>query len=516
MKKYVLILLLMFLSVFAITAVADNKYIDTDAEKPGGMDKMIFIATAAQDRVLRIGLVDCIAYALKNNSAIRIERIEPKLREDDVKIARSAFEPTLSADYTLYDNTRESAFTIYPDIAKDRATNFDIGISGKIITGTEYNIQFLTERYKGNLIPQRMSPYYTAKPEIIITQPLFKDFGILVNRADIIIVQNDFQASKESFKNTVMDVITKTKVSYYDYIYSLESYDLARLSLERARSLLEINKDRYEKGLISSVDLLETESALAQREKELLSAESILKKSEDKLKLITNLVDDPEVWNARLEVIDQPEFNVQSTNLVESLKNAFKFKPDYQAAKIDLENRDIKIKIAKNDLLPTVDLVGSFGLNGLGDDYGDSIKNIDWDYKDWSVGVTLGVPWGGGDRARYDQRKQELVQALIAFKQLEQNIILDVRDKVREVDIQYRQVQASRMFYEKETQNYEAQKERYAVGEVSTHDMLDYQDQLAQAERGYVKSLIDYNIAVITLEQSEGLTLAKNDIKIEE
>ena len=516
MNKFLLIILLQIFFVSSLAMASDNDSSGSDAEELKGIDKNIFIATAGEDRVLRIGLVDCIAYALKNNSAIMIERIEPKLSQDDVKIARSAFEPALNVNYTLADSTRESAFTIYPDIARGRSGNLTVGVAGKLVTGTEYNIEFLGERYKGNSTPQRMSPFYTAGPRITITQPLFRDFGIAVNRADIMIAQNDFLISNEKFKKVVIDIITRTKASYFGYSFFLKNYDIAQLSLQRAKKLLEINQARYRKGLVSSVDLLETESTAALREKEVISSFAVLKQAEDRLKLITNLVNDPEVWNARLELIDRPQFNVQSTDLAESLRIAFRRRPDYHAARTDLRNRDIRIEVADNALLPTVDLIGSFGLNGLGDDYGDSLNNIDWDYQDWTVGVSFNLPWGGGDRARDNQRKQELVQALIAFKQLEQEIILDVRDKVREVDIQYRQVLASNLFYEKETQNYQAQKERYAAGEVSTHDMLDYQDQLSLAERDYVKSLIDYNIALITLEQSEGVTLVKNNIKLAE
>ena len=129
--------------IFAVGILA---YGLSDISAPGeevdgevrGIDKTIYIATAAQDRILRIGLVDCITYVLKNNSAIRIERIEPRLREDDEKIARSAFEPALNINYTLTDNTRESAFTVYPDIARSRSGDLTVGVAGKLVTGTEY------------------------------------------------------------------------------------------------------------------------------------------------------------------------------------------------------------------------------------------------------------------------------------------------------------------------------------------------------------------------------------------
>jgi len=514
MIKKALIIIIIFVFLNAQVGFAMGRTPEQSPE--GSFNKEDFIESAKTDRVLRIGLVDCITYALKNNSEIKIKRIEPKLKEDDVRIAKADFEPTLDADYTLHDNAMKSTSTAYPVIFESRDIDFNVGVSGKLITGTEYDIDFLNKRYRSNLTTQRMDQYYTTEPKITLTQPLFRDFGILINRADIIIAKNNKEQSEESFKDTVMDTISETKIDYYNYLYYLEDYSIARLSLERAQDLLKINKTRYAKGLVSSVDLLETETAVAQREKALIAAESNLKKAEDELKLITNLVDDPELWNTRIELIDKPEFKIQEVNLVKSLQNAFEYRPDYISKKIDLKNRNIKIKVAKNALLPTVDLTGSFGLNGLGKDYGEGIDKIDKDYKDWSVGVKFSIPWGMGDRAKYDQRKLEKAQALIAFKRLEQNIILEVRDKVREVDIQYRQVQAATIAKEKETQNYQAQRERYAAGQISTHDMLDYQDRLAQAELDYIKALIDYNVAIINLDKSEGLTLVKNDIRLEE
>jgi outer membrane protein TolC len=46
--------------------------------------------------------------------------------------------------------------------------------------------------------------------------------------------------------------------------------------------------------------------------------------------------------------------------------------------------------------------------------------------------------------------------------------------------------------------------------------MLDYQDKLSQAELDYLRALLDYALALIALDKSQGLTLTKNNIQIEE
>lgn len=514
-KIFIVIILINLILFFFVltTGQADT----AKEERAGQIEKTMFIASANQDKVLKIGLVDCILYALKNNTDILIKHIEPKLREDDVKKAKADFEPVLDIDYSLADKSVVSSSALESsNVSKTRDINASAGASGKVITGTEYNVEFLTERYSSNSSYRSINPSYSAEPKITIIQPLFRGAGIIVNKADIIIAQNNKLESEKNFTFTVMDIITKAMSAYYTYIFALENYNIDKLSWERAADLSEINKIRYSKGIISSVDLLETEAAAAQRQKNLLAAESAIKRAEDDLKFVTNLIDDPEVWNAKIELLDKPQFKKEDVDLFESLKGAFEYRPDYQAEIIDLKSRDIKIRVAKNALFPALDLTGSFGLNGLSDDYKNAVKKIDSDYKDWGVGVKFSLPWGGFERADYDQKKLEKAQALISLKRLEQKIILEVRDKVRETKIQHRQVEVSEISHDKEVQNYQAQKERYAAGRVSTHDMLDYQDKLSQAELDYIHALVNYNIALIDLDKAVGLTLVKNGIKLEE
>jgi outer membrane protein TolC len=246
------------------------------------LEPEINFASSGQARVLKIGIVDCIAYALKSNSDIQIKRIEPRIKEDEVRIAKADFEPELTAGYSLRDNTKESGSALSgATVSKSSDVDVTAGASGKFVTGTEYDIEFIHEKIKSNSSYQSLNPSYTVEPKLTITQPLFKDAGIFVNKADIVINRNNKTIAEEDFKNTVADIISQTQIAYYNCIYQLENYSIAALSLKRSRDLLEINNARYKKGLISQVDLLETETASLQKEKLLISREADLKKAAD-------------------------------------------------------------------------------------------------------------------------------------------------------------------------------------------------------------------------------------------
>ncbi len=492
-------------------------YAEEHAEEMPSFKKEDFVNSAQNKKPLQISLYDCITYALKNNSEIKVNKIEPQLKEEDIRSAKAVFEPYLGVNFNLTDTTKRSPnSTLFsPPVSKTRAENFDIGIGGKTTTGANYQLDFLSSKYKSNSSSQIINPYTSVEPNVSLTQPLLRNFGTFVNRAGIIIAKKNKKISEESLKTTVMDIIVQTKNAYNNYYFFIESYQIAQRSLSRAEELFKINKARYDKGLISSIDLLETETIVAQRNKVLISAESNLKKAEDDLKLITNLVDDPEVWNAPIELVDKPILSFRKVDLIESLTNAFVYRPDYQMKMSELSIKDISIKVAKNTLYPVLDIMGSFGLNGLGGNLQDALEIMDPDYKNWYVGANVRIPWGGAERAQYNQTKLDKAKTLIELKRLEQKIILEVRDKVRAVDIQFRQVKASEISKEKETKNYQAQMKRYAAGEISTHDMLDYQDSLAQSELDYVKGLIDYNTALIQLDFVQGLTLVRDNIVFE-
>lgn len=512
MKHYqglIYVALGVFLCLFSNAYAEQSQQIE---QREQAIREALYIASAAQPKVLKIGLVDCITYVLVDNSEVQIKKIDPEISEENIKIAEGAFEPTLTFSGSLQDSKTEPPSVLAG--SHSRTGKFDFGLSGKFTAGTEYDIDFLNTKYKDNSAYLSTNPYYQSEIAITITQPLFKDFGIPINRADILIANNNLQKSNQYLREELINVISKTKKAYYNYVLYREKFKTAQISLQRAENLLDIIQKRQEKGMASSLDLLEAKTTVAERKGVLLDIEKALKLAEDNLKFMTNLVNNPELWNAHIEPLDMPGFQKESIDLMESLKQAFEFRPDYEAAKIELKNQNIRIQVKENALLPTVDLVGSVGLNGLDETYDGALKA---DYKDWGMGVEISFPWGNKE-AEGDFRKAKLTkeQLLIAFERLQQRIILEVRDGVRGVDITQQQIETAKERVDTETTRYEAIEKRFREGLVSAHDILEYQEDLSSAETGYIQSLIDYSTAKIELEKIVGLTLVKSNIQLEE
>ena len=198
-------------------------------------DKELFIESAKETKILKIGLVDCIVFALKNNSEIKIKKIEPLIDDGNIKVAKAEFEPSLTLDGSMGETKKQSANStaFSPPISKTRTRELNVGLGGKFITGTEYDIDFINKKDISNATYRIINPYYESQAAITITQPLLEGFGITVNRADIIIASNNKVKSKENFKKEVIDVVSKTKELYYNYVLFLEQYKVAEVSLKK-------------------------------------------------------------------------------------------------------------------------------------------------------------------------------------------------------------------------------------------------------------------------------------------
>jgi len=59
---------------------------------------------------------------------------------------------------------------------------------------------------------------------------------VVINRADIVLAANNSIGSQESFRDKVMDIISRAKSAYYDYVFALEAQAIARSALSAPRN----------------------------------------------------------------------------------------------------------------------------------------------------------------------------------------------------------------------------------------------------------------------------------------
>jgi outer membrane protein TolC len=210
--------------------------------------------------------------------------------------------------------------------------------------------------------------------------------------------------------------------------------------------------------------------------------------------------------------------------------------PDLKMKKKTLETNELDLKVAKNQMLPGLDLEFSYwspGLSGteiifdpsnpFGPPIGteihppsDALKEaLGFKFNNWTVGLTLSLPLSiFTTKADYVRAKMEIEKGLLELKNLEKQVFLEVRNAVRDVETNFKRVQAYHVSRELAERRLEAEVKKLNVGLTTNYFVLQYQEELARERSLELNSLVSYNLAKARLEKSLGTSLEKRNIKI--
>jgi outer membrane protein TolC len=208
----------------------------------------------------------------------------------------------------------------------------------------------------------------------------------------------------------------------------------------------------------------------------------------------------------------KPEFS-------ETVAEAFKNRPEYLAAKMKIDREDVLIRYAVNQRWPQLDLIGSYGLNGLGDSPGDSwTDETNGDYHTWKVGASLTIPLMGGLKTRSELAiaQHHKRQAILELKSAETDILNRVDTALKEVVSAYEQVDYSTRAREVYQRLLGAEMVMLNAGRSNSRSVLDKEEDLNYAKEQEVDSFVYSKKAELALSMAQGLLLGRYGIDVSE
>jgi outer membrane protein TolC len=140
---------------------------------------------------------------------------------------------------------------------------------------------------------------------------------------------------------------------------------------------------------------------------------------------------------------------------------------------------------------------------------------VNFRYRNWGIGLTLTVPINSVfSRAQYAQAKVSMEQAELNLKNQEQQVFLEIRDAVRNVQTNYKRIQAYKIARELAEEKLEVEEKKLKVGLTTNYLVLQHQRDLANARSAELRAVIDYNLSLAVLDRALGMTLDKKNIKM--
>ena len=467
---------------------------------------------------IELTLAKAISLTLESNLNIRIQRIGPQIQDALVTRAKGHFDPVISLgpDADWSEAPSLTPFISGADVRTSNTQGLVLGLDDPIFTGGSYGLTFNSNRSESNSTRQEVNPAYRSDFAINITQPLLKGFGA-VNNASIAIARNNKDISHLQLKFQLIDILSQVQNIYWELVFARENLKVQKLASKQARDLLTVNQRRKEVGKATVSDVLQAQAAVASREADVIAGQDTISDVEDILKRITNLIQNEALWEVSITPVDLPPFETVNVDLGESIATALQSRPEYTQVKIDLENSNISIKVAKDQRLPRLDLEGSLAFNGLDGQLADALSQVGKiEHDSWRVGLFLRVPIG--DRTSKGELKRsqlEKEQSLLALQNLEQRIITEVRESVRQLETDRKRIEATKVAEDFARQTLAAENKKYEVGLSTSLDLLQFQAILANASRDSLRSTIDYRQSIVALYQVLGVTLVQLNIEFE-
>jgi outer membrane protein len=229
-----------------------------------------------------------------------------------------------------------------------------------------FAVQWNNSRNDTSNIFANFNPSFVSNVTGSMTQPLLRGFSTDPVRQQLQITQINRDISEVQLRATITSTVASVRSAYWDFVFATQALDVARNSLALAEKLVEDNRIRVEAGAMAPIDVVEAEAEAASRRQVLAQVEATAQTTELALKrLIVEGTEDP-LWRARILASDRPQFRPGPVNIQGAIVNALDRRTDLDQARRQLESSDVTLKYLRNERLPALDAVASYGLQGLG------------------------------------------------------------------------------------------------------------------------------------------------------
>lgn len=461
-----------------------------------------------------------IRLVMERNEAVLSQNLDYSISREKITNERAVYEPEFvnswqrSDDHAKYSNEDKTSI-LFASEKDERTADVSAMVEGKIPTGAKvkagYTLREYTDRAASDPTDQ-----FKSYLGVEITQPLLKGAGD-TSASGIAVAKADSKLTFQAMRQKRMEISMNALAGCWDLYAAMEKLSIRKASSQIAQTILDDNHVRFKLGKMSESEILEAEAGHAKRKSQESRAKQDVISAMNRVRTYVSLSDS----NVPL-TIDfsaylkseriKPEFS-------ETVAEAFKNRPEYLAAKMKIDREDVLIRYAENQRWPQLDLIGSYGLNGLGDSPGDSWSDeTNGDYHTWKVGASLTIPLMGGLKTRSELAiaQHHKRQAILELKSAETDIVNRVDTAMKEVLSAYEQVDFSTRAREVYQRLLGSEMVMLNAGRSNSRSVLDKEEDLNYAKEQEVESFVYSKKAELALSMAQGLLLGRYGIDVSE
>ena len=474
---------------------------------------------------LTLTLDDAIRLALANNTNIQLGHTQIENAEFALINSKSPFDPQFNSSFNAL-RALEPQYTQLggaPTLSSLSQTTL-LGVQQTVESGANYQVQFNANKFSSNSSYNIFNPSISTGLFLTFTQPLLKGAGFYINRAPIVIAQRGVKQSRDAFEEFVNDTILSVVSNYWNVVDQRENLKVTQESLDAAQKSYDHDKRSLELGALPPLDIYRSESTVATRKVAVIQAEYALKEAEDQFRQWIGADIDPNIRAYDLDLVDKadPSGALMTIDIPTALDKALNYRPEMDSARLQLENDDTSVRVAKNGRLPNLSIGGTFQTNGLGGAPTSGLaqamsQTFGADFPGYGFTATLSLP------VRNHAAEAAVGNAIAAKKhdlyferQLREQITLNVANAVHQLEQAKESVAAAKIALDLSEKTLQADQRKYDLGSETIFFVLEAQTELTAAQQTLLQAEVTYQDAVATVDHETGGLLDRFHVEIAE
>jgi outer membrane protein len=491
---------------------------------------------------LSLSLDDAIRLALDRNLDIAVQRLNPQTFDYSVGALQAFYRPTLTSAVSYQSQTNPSNSTISGAQAGTGIIQGTNTYNGGVLQNFHWGGGALSATLNNNRQSTTsqtalFNPQFNTNWAAQYTQPLMRNFRIDSTRQQLVVTKLNQDISEIQLQALIINTVSNVRNAYWDYVFAVQSVDVAQRSVALAEQLVKDNQTRVEVGTMAPIDIVQAQSQAATQRQNLATAEGTRRTAELALKrLIVGGTSDPN-WSAALDPVDRPDFVPETVDVSAAVRRALENRTDLQQAQKNLQVNDVTLKYLTNQILPQADLVARYGLIGQGGTqftnctgsgiarscsstlpggYGDALSSLfNRNFPTWNVALNVSYPLGtSAQEANVARARVQQSQVEAQLKQIELQIATDVTNAATQVQSNAERVQAAQVAREFAQRTLEAEQSKFEVGMQTNYFVVQAQRDLATAQNNELQAILAYRRSLVELERLQQTSLTTSNITI--
>ncbi len=530
-------------AALTITAATGAGWPATAAEASGAIAVSTVPRSSVADADLRradgnilLTLDEAVEIALERNLGLVIERYTREGFRLGILSAKSIFDLNLSADATVSEsNSRATRSFEGQGVLTNENLSLDLGLSQLTALGGVLSFNYDSSRSESNDASATFNPNFGVNSGVSYRQPLLRSFGVEVTKRDLIVARNASNIAREAFEQAVANSIQQVENAYWDLVEAQESLRVAEESLALAEELHRRNKVQVDVGTLPPLELVRSEANVATRQEDIITSRTAVGNANDQLRLLLN-IEQGEAWEAEIIPETNPRTEPIQIDVAQAIQTALAERPEIARQRLTLNRLELDARITRRQTLPLLDLTVGYGLSGTaGDlrvfdaedpsappvivsstDYFDALDQLlDGDLNGWSATLNFAYPLQNrGARAAAASARLELESGRTTLRQLEQQVVTEVRTAARQVLAAAQQIESAGVSRRLQEKNLEAEQKRYENGMSTSFEVTQIQEDLNAAKSREVQAVASYRRAVTEFYRSIGRLLEENSVEL--